>query len=199
MVQRQFKPTRWAFHTKRSCHQPTVCTRTLILGDLFHANRRTDDDCTGSTVTGSITISSSSSGTGVDVSANFQGFPDLATYGPFLYHIHALPVPANGDCTATLGHLDPQNAGEYYPCIVSAPQNCQVGDLAGKYGAITTSPFTAAYSDLFLSTVAGSSAAPVSIVIHTANSKYNIKIDIVSKLMLIRVLQQHASLARTSN
>ena len=117
---------------------------------LSHTDMPTDDDCTGSTVTGSIRISSAPGGSGVAVSANFEGFPDFATYGPFLYHIHALPVPANGDCTATLRHLDPQNAGEYYPCIVSAPQNCQVGDLVGKYGAITASPFAAQYSDLYI-------------------------------------------------
>ena len=117
-------------------------------------------------------ISSSASGTGVNVNVNFQGFPDAAIYGPFVYHIHDLPVPADGDCTATLGHLDPQNAGEYYPCIVSAPQNCQVGDLAGKYGAITASPFTAQYSDPYLSTVVGNlaSLAGKSIVIHTSNT-----------------------------
>ena len=117
-------------------------------------------------------ISSSASGTGVDVNVNFQGFPDASLYGPFVYHIHDLPVPADGDCTATLGHLDPQNAGEYYPCIVSSPQNCQVGDLAGKYGAISTTLFATQYSDPFLSTVAGSSAsiAGKSIVIHTSNT-----------------------------
>jgi len=58
-------------------------------------------------ISGSITITVPSNGTGVIVTANFTGIPDEATYGPFVYHIHTLPVPADGNCTATLGHLDP--------------------------------------------------------------------------------------------
>lgn len=137
---------------------------------MHRANEILDNNGTGSTVTGSITISSN--GNGVNVNVDFQGFPDASLYGPFVYHIHALPVPANGDCTATLGHLDPQNGGEYYPCIPGTPENCQVGDLAGKHGAITTSPFTTQYSDSFLSTVVGNpaSVAGKSIVIHTGNT-----------------------------
>ncbi|KAK5163395.1 Cell surface superoxide dismutase [Cu-Zn] 4 [Saxophila tyrrhenica] len=130
------------------------------------------DDCTGSTVTGSITVSSSSDGNGAAISVNFEGLPDVATYGPFVYHIHDLPVPADGDCTATLGHLDPQNGGEYYPCIPSTPENCQVGDLAGKYGSISTSSFSLDVTDPFLSTAAGNpaSVAGRSIVIHSSNT-----------------------------
>lgn len=46
------------------------------------------------------------------VNVNFHGFPDEAMYGPFIYHIHAKAVPADGNCTATLGHLDPTDRGE---------------------------------------------------------------------------------------
>lgn len=109
-------------------------------------------------MTGSITVSSAPGGNGAAISVNFQGLPDVAAYGPFVYHVHDLPVPADGDCTATLGHLD--------------PQNCQVGDLAGKHGAISTTSFTAEYIDPFLSTASdnGASVAGRSIVIHTANT-----------------------------
>jgi len=81
-------------------------------------------------------------------------------------------VPADGNCSATLGHLDPTDRGEYYPCNVGAPNTCQVGDLAGKHGNITTSPFVAQYSDAFLSTDPASPAffGDKSVVIHTANT-----------------------------
>lgn len=138
-----------------------------------HTDNLTDNNGTGSTVTGSVIITPSIIGPGVDISVDFEGLPDALLYGPFVYHIHDKPVPANGDCTATLGHFDPQNAGEYYPCIVTAPENCQVGDLAGKYGAIYASTsFATEYSDPFLSTMPGNvaSVAGKSIVIHTANT-----------------------------
>lgn len=63
---------------------------------------------------------------------------------PFLstvYHIHDAPVPADGNCTGTLAHLDPTQRGEQPPCDSTKPQTCQVGDLAGKHGKITSSPF----------------------------------------------------------
>lgn len=60
-----------------------------------------------------------------------------------VYHIHGLPVPADGNCSATLGHLDPTDRGELHACEVAAPQTCQAGDLAGKHGNITSTSFTA--------------------------------------------------------
>jgi len=130
------------------------------------------DDGTGSTIMGSIVITSSQNQPGVVVTANFTGFPSESEYGPFVYHIHTLPVPANGNCSATMGHLDPTDRGEYYPCVPGAPATCQVGDLAGKHGNITGSSFTATYSDAFLSTTPGNPAffGDKSIVIHTANT-----------------------------
>ncbi|KAL9114443.1 MAG: hypothetical protein Q9227_001524 [Pyrenula ochraceoflavens] len=101
------------------------------------------DENTGSLITGSIVGSSTAGGSGVTFSVNFGGFPDEAQYGPFVYHIHGMPVPADGNCTATMGHLDPTNRGEYYPCDVANPQTCQAGDLAGKHGNITSPTFSA--------------------------------------------------------
>lgn len=48
------------------------------------------------------------------VTVNFTGFPSESAYGPFVYHVHALPVPANGNCSATMGHLDPTDRGEVH-------------------------------------------------------------------------------------
>ncbi|KAI9691442.1 MAG: hypothetical protein M1822_007513 [Bathelium mastoideum] len=130
------------------------------------------DNGTGSTVTGSITISSTAGGSGVNVIVNFAGFPNAAAYGPFLYHIHEFAVPTDGNCTATVGHLDPTDRGEYYPCNSANPASCQVGDLAGKYGKITQNPFIAHYSDAFLSTNPSSPSffGDKSIVIHSSNT-----------------------------
>jgi len=61
-----------------------------------------------------------------------------------VYHIHDQPVPADGNCTKTLAHLDPTQRGEIPPCDPTTPEECQVGDLAGKHGNITTSPFQTA-------------------------------------------------------
>jgi hypothetical protein len=90
-----------------------------------------------------------------------------------VYHIHDQPVPANGNCTATLAHLDPYVRGERPPCDPSAPQTCQVGDLAGKYGNIPgTGSFQASYLDLYTSTQQGPASffGNRSIVVHTANT-----------------------------
>ena len=70
----------------------------------------------------------------------------LIRYCIVVYHIHTLPVPADGNCTATMGHLDPTDRGELHACEVAAPQTCQAGDLAGKHGNITTTTFSARYA-----------------------------------------------------
>ncbi|KAL9092527.1 MAG: hypothetical protein Q9165_004331 [Trypethelium subeluteriae] len=130
------------------------------------------DDGTGSTITGAITISSNPSTPGVSIVVNFAGFPNAAAYGPFLYHIHEFAVPADGNCSATVGHLDPTDRGEYYPCNTADLASCQVGDLAGKFGKITQSPFIARFTDSFLSTNPSSPAffGDKSIVIHSSNT-----------------------------
>ncbi|MCJ1399476.1 hypothetical protein MMC11_002678 [Xylographa trunciseda] len=93
--------------------------------------------------TGYITATSVTNGTGVAFSANFYGFANETALGPFLYHIHESPVPPDGNCTGAGAHLDPYARGEIPPCDPAAPQTCQVGDLAGKHGNITTAPFQA--------------------------------------------------------
>lgn len=111
---------------------------------------------------------------GVQFTVNITNLPSQAAFGPFNWHIHAMPVPSDGNCTATLGHLDPQNGGELYKCNTAAPQNCQVGDLAGKHGGkITTEgSFTTSFVDSFLSTEEGSPAffGGLGFVLHTSNT-----------------------------
>jgi hypothetical protein len=130
------------------------------------------DAATGAVIMGSITGTANANGTGVMFSVNFTGFPSESEYGPFVYHIHNMAVPADGNCTATLGHLDPTDRGEYHPCENVQPETCQAGDLAGKHGNITGTTFTSSYLDLYLSTTPGSPYffGDKSVVIHSSNT-----------------------------
>lgn len=71
----------------------------------------------------------------------------------------------------TTGHLDPFQRGESPTCASSLPQTCQVGDLAGKHGTITSDPFSATYVDEFASTLSSSASyfGNLSVVVHFAN------------------------------
>lgn len=122
-------------------------------------------------IRGFISGTTAPGGTGVTFNVNFYGFPSAAL-GPFLYHIHDQPVPADGNCTGTLAHLDPYIRGEIPPCDPSQPATCQVGDLAGKHGNITTDPFTASYVDPYVSSRpgVGSFFGNRSIVVHTSKT-----------------------------
>ncbi|KAA8913532.1 superoxide dismutase [Sphaerosporella brunnea] len=122
-------------------------------------------------VTGKLTFQAGSGGKGVDISVQLKGF--VGEPGPFGYHIHDQPVPADGNCTATKAHLDPYGRGQATPCDPSQPQTCEVGDLAGKHGKIPASSygpvdFAAKYNDLYASTKPGIGAflGNRSIVIH---------------------------------
>ncbi|KAI9664427.1 MAG: hypothetical protein M1829_005820 [Trizodia sp. TS-e1964] len=121
---------------------------------------------------GTVTASTYGNGTGVYFKVQVSGLP-LAG-GPFLYHLHAAPVPADGNCTGTLAHLDPYIRGDTptTPCDPSQPATCQVGDLSGKYGKISSDPFSASYVDYYASTQPGlgSFFGNRSIVFHYANT-----------------------------
>lgn len=106
-----------------------------------------------------------------------------------MYHIHVAPIPEDGNCTKALAHLDPYVRGEVScntcnqqlvakltvfqvpPCDPAKPETCQVGDLSGKWGAVTADPFTDSYVDLYASTKEGlgSFFGNRSIVFHFAN------------------------------
>ena len=96
---------------------------------------------TGS-VHGYVAATANANGTGVFFNVYLTGLPN-ESLGPFLYHIHDQPVPASGNCTATAAHLDPYIRGEIPPCDNTHPETCQVGDLTGKHGNVTASPFAA--------------------------------------------------------
>ncbi|KAF2247877.1 hypothetical protein BU26DRAFT_565304 [Trematosphaeria pertusa] len=80
------------------------------------------DPYADSVIRGSIVVVGTD--TGVQFRVNLTGLPDQGLYGPFAWHIHNQPVPADGNCTGTLGHLDPTNRGELYMCDAAAPATC---------------------------------------------------------------------------
>lgn len=131
------------------------------------------DELTGTIPAGTIIGSSSQGASGVTFTINLSGLPAQAQYGPLMYHIHNLPVPADGNCTSTMGHFDVTDVGEYYMCDTAMPQNCQTGDLAGKHGKIMTSPtFSTSFVEPYLSTDPNSRYffGGKSIVIHSSNT-----------------------------
>lgn len=95
----------------------------------------------------------------------------LAHRSAVAYHIHQVLVPSDGNCTTTLAHLDPFVRGEDPACNSTFPQTCQVGDLSGKHGKITSDPFEATFHDEFGSLTIGSNASiqDRSFVVHFSN------------------------------
>ncbi|KAI8931971.1 hypothetical protein NX059_010867 [Plenodomus lindquistii] len=111
---------------------------------------------------------------GVTFTVNLTGLPDQARYGPFNWHIHAMPVPDDGNCTATMAHFDPTNRGELYMCLASRPETCQIGDIASKHGGkiMTPGSFSRTFVDPYLSVEEGSPGffGGLSFVLHSGNT-----------------------------
>ncbi|USP82011.1 hypothetical protein yc1106_09285 [Curvularia clavata] len=148
-----------------SSNQPTATYRAVMPSEQYNPY-------VNSTVSGSIEAAGSAQG--VQFTVNLTNLPDQSQFGPFAWHIHALPVPSDGNCTATMGHLDPTNRGELYMCDATQPQTCQVGDLAGKHGGkITTQGnFSTQFVDPYLSVEQGSPGffGGLAFVLHTGNT-----------------------------
>jgi len=126
----------------------------------------------GSTISGSIQAVGGAGG--VNFTVDLTNLPDQAQFGPFAWHIHAMPVPSDGNCTATMGHLDPTNRGELVMCDSAQPETCQVGDLAGKHGGkiMTEGSFSTSFVDPYLSVEQGSAGffGGLAFVLHTGNT-----------------------------
>jgi len=125
-------------------------------------------------LSGGIIFTPSSGNGGVKVEVKLAGFPKEG--GPFTYHIHDQPVPADGNCTLTLAHLDPFIRGQKVPCDPKRPQSCEVGDLAGKHGKIpadNNGTYSNTYEDLYLTLTQGQGSfiGNRSVVVHTNDTK----------------------------
>lgn len=73
------------------------------------------------------------------------GFPESG--GPFQYHVHEAPVPSDGNCTGTLGHLNPYNGDSE----ADQKNELEVGDLSGRYGFLPGDTGYLCYVDQYLS------------------------------------------------
>jgi hypothetical protein len=137
----------------------SVATADFVTGQLGDAHERLDNPVgaayyaalpPSAPIEGSI-LASTDERHGVNFKVNFANLPSAG--GPFsmcidfssapddtnyikVYHIHAYPVPSDGNCTGTRAHHDPYIRGESPPCDPTKPQTCQVGDLSGKHGTI---------------------------------------------------------------
>ncbi|KAF2856314.1 hypothetical protein T440DRAFT_485425 [Plenodomus tracheiphilus IPT5] len=122
-----------------------------------------------SALSGSISAVSAGEGKGVRFSVSFAGLP--AEGGPFMYHIHAKPVPSDGNCTGTGAHLDPYLRGEVPICDATKPETCQTGDLSGKHGNVTAQAWSQEYIDLYssLNKADPSYFGNLSFVVHLSN------------------------------
>ncbi|ROT36897.1 hypothetical protein SODALDRAFT_244397, partial [Sodiomyces alkalinus F11] len=122
-------------------------------------------------VKGSIVAASAPDGVGVEFRVRFSNLP--TSDGLLSYHLHAAPVPEDGNCTQTLAHLDPYIRRGSPPCDASAPETCEVGDLSGKHGLIDPAggAFEAVYVDEFASLIEGQGAffGNRSFVLHLAS------------------------------
>ncbi|KAF2019017.1 Cu,Zn superoxide dismutase-like protein [Aaosphaeria arxii CBS 175.79] len=124
---------------------------------------------TKNNVRGSVVAKTVEEGKGVKIEISVAGLP--AEGGPFMYHIHEKPVPADGNCTGTGAHLDPFKRGEVPVCNPEQKETCQTGDLSGKYGNLTTEKSSFEYIDKYISTdpLDLSYFGNLSVVIHTSN------------------------------
>ncbi|KAK6462206.1 superoxide dismutase [Scheffersomyces coipomensis] len=104
----------------------------------------------------------------VQVHLDVDGLPTSG--GPFPYHVHQYPVPTDGNCTGTGGHLDPYHGSATSP---GDPAGLQVGDLAGRHGDIPVGvyAFETYYFDPFISLNPSDPAfiGGLSVVIHLDN------------------------------
>jgi hypothetical protein len=121
------------------------------------------------TVRGSVVATTNTDGPGVKFTVSISGLP--AEGGPFMYHLHAKPVPSDGNCTGTGAHLDPYVRGEAPMCDASKPETCQTGDLSGKFGNITTQEWSQEYVDPYSSTNPSDPSyfGDLSVVVHLSN------------------------------
>jgi hypothetical protein len=144
---------------------PTSTYRATLPSTMFN-------NLVGTTVGGY--IEGVGNANGVRFTVNLNGLPEQAKYGPFNWHIHTLPVPADGNCTATTSHFDPTNRGELIMCEAARPETCQAGDLAGKHGGKIMTPgnFSTSFVEPYLSTSPGSAYffGGLSFVLHSTNT-----------------------------
>ncbi|KAI9504156.1 Superoxide dismutase [Coemansia spiralis] len=143
--------------------------RTVSSGTIDVANATATNTTTGLSVTLSF---QPMSGGGLRLYVTGK---DLGHGVQYPFHIHQKFVPANGNCTAAGGHLDPYGveaaSGSNYNCKKSNMlQTCALGDLAGVFGNLTgdaNGNFNANFDASELSFSGKNSIIDHSIVVHS--------------------------------
>lgn len=115
-------------------------------------------------LSGDVKFTGASNGS-VSVEVDLSGFPSVG--GPFSYHVHTAPVPSDGNCTGTEGHLDPYGGNPK----ANNTDELEVGDLSGRHGTLTSGEGSVEYADQYISLNSGSDAfiGGRSITVHLAN------------------------------
>lgn len=95
-------------------------------------------------IQGSVKFTSASNGS-VLVDLDLENLPSSG--GPFTYHIHAAPVPSDGNCTGTKLHLDPYKGNPN----ATDPSELEVGDLSARHNPIEGTSIDKSFVDQYIS------------------------------------------------
>jgi Cu/Zn superoxide dismutase len=90
---------------------------------------------------------------------------------PNKWHVHKFPQATKDDCgpDSVGGHYNPLNVPLPYPSGSCVDGTCEVGDLSGKHGKITSATFKESYDDASLPLFGKNSVVGRSIVIHASD------------------------------
>ncbi|CAH6722557.1 cell surface Cu-only superoxide dismutase 5 [[Candida] jaroonii] len=113
---------------------------------------------------GNVTFTGLNNGS-IEVGVDLDGFPSEG--GPFMYHVHEAPVPSDGNCTGTKGHLNPYGGN----IKSNNTDEKEIGDLSGRYGTLEGTT-KISYVDQYLSLNPDSEAyiGNLSVVVHLADN-----------------------------
>ncbi|OLY82440.1 Cell surface superoxide dismutase [Cu-Zn] 6 [Smittium mucronatum] len=153
-----------------------ACSSTVMSTQYSRAIARTGgDQVSGEFIFYNKRVASDSNALQLQLDVTIKGMVPNSNY---YYHVHVLPVPANGSCTATLGHFDPTGNNKMDGKYKCDPKNitgtCEYGDLTGYEGAATVAKagdvYTASYGLQYLSLDSESANSIIgrSVVIHNS-------------------------------
>ncbi|KAL2108486.1 hypothetical protein VUR80DRAFT_3763 [Thermomyces stellatus] len=75
-------------------------------------------------------------GLGFNFHVSLDGLPEDQDPFGVDYYLNENPVPEDGNCTETEGHLDPFGRTDDPPCDDDEAQSCVAGDLSGRHGTL---------------------------------------------------------------
>ncbi|MBW0522848.1 hypothetical protein O181_062563 [Austropuccinia psidii MF-1] len=109
------------------------------------SDRSAHANIVGKGITGTVQFSAVSGQNYVLVEIELTGLKSCTSYP---YHIHQQAITA-GNCTTALGHFNPRGVTAK-KCDFHNPQNCEAGDLSGKFGNLTGGTTKLRYYEPFI-------------------------------------------------